>query len=167
MFSFLKASSEDAPQKGKLWILLLVALLGILLLLFGGSAEKKQEDSLDLPDTQKEDLTAYREALEERIRKLCESVKGVENVCVMVTLERGFSAIYATEWEGDKESYVILGSGSSAQALYLGESAPTVTGIAIVCTGGDNATVRRELTSLLCAAFSLSSTRIHVTERGP
>ncbi|MBQ5661948.1 MAG: hypothetical protein IIV17_02785 [Clostridia bacterium] len=167
MLSFLKASSEDAPAKGRLWIILLVALLGVLLLLFGGSLGEETKDDEETPQLQKEDLTAYREALEERIRKLCESVKGVENVSVMVTLESGFSSIYATEWEGDKESYVILGSGSSAQALYLGQSSPTVTGIGIVCTGGGNATVRRELTALLCATFDLSSTRIHVAERGP
>lgn len=163
MFSFLKAS-EDSPLKGKLGIILLLGLLGIALLLFGGSLGESETEKEEPTLPAAEDLSAYRDSLEERIREICGSVKGVGSVRVILMLEGGFSSIYATEWEGENEHYVILGSGSSAQALYLGQRMPQITGIGIVCTGGGSATVQRELTALLCAAFDLPSTRIHVTE---
>lgn len=163
MFSFLKAS-ECSPLKGKLGIILLLGLLGIVLLLFGGSLGENEEEQEDSPLPVAEDLSDYRDSLEERIRQICGSVKGVGNVRVILMLEGGFSSVYATEWEGENEHYVILGSGSSAQALYLGQRTPKITGIGIVCTGGGNATVQRELTALLSSTFDLPSTRIHVTE---
>lgn len=173
MFPFLKnsASEQDGERGGKLhfWIILGGALLGIFLLLYGGGAfrsdgsgdSKKEEGTLA-----ENELILYQAHLEERIRTLCESVAGVSNVTVFVTLERGYETVYATEeGEGGKE-YVILGSGSSSNALPLAKEPPKVCGIGIVCRGGGNASVRRELTALLSAAFRLSSNRIYVTDTG-
>lgn len=166
MLPFLKKDNEE-ESRGRLWIILAVAAVGIALILIGGSlgeAEACDEDPLYVPA--EDELLLYQAHLEEQIKSLCESVNGVSNVRVIVTLSGGFESVYATEWEENDEKYVILGSGSSAQALFLSRAAPKIIGIGIVCTGGGNANVRRELTSLLCAALDISSTRIYVTERG-
>lgn len=167
MFSFLKKESENSSQKGHLWIILAVAAIGIVFILVGGNLSAQEKDDTPSVYTPSEDeLLTYQTYLENRVRGLCESVSGVSNVHVIVTLAGGFESVYATELEEDGEKYVILGSGSSAEALFLSRSAPKIIGIGIVCTGGGNANVRRELTSLLCAALDISSTRIYVTERG-
>ena len=62
------------------------------------------------------------------------------------------------------EEYVILGSGSSASPIYLSRTAPEIAGIGIVCSGGANDNVKRELISLLSATFHISSNRIYITE---
>ena len=41
-----------------------------------------------------------------------------------------------------------------------------IAGIGIVCSGGANDNVRRELISLLSATFHISSNRIYITEAG-
>jgi stage III sporulation protein AG len=79
-------------------------------------------------------------------------------------LEGGFQSVYATEYQNGNESYVIVGSGSSAKPLFLSREAPQIAGVGIVCRGGNSASVRHELTILISAAFPVPSNRIYVTE---
>ena len=165
MLSFFKSgegSSKEANKKN--WVILIGAALGIALLLFGTNFEKNEtvtdQKSYALED---DELILYQEHLEARVKELCESVGGVGNTTVIVTLGGSFESVYAIEDHDGGEKYVIIGSGSNAQALFLTRTPPTIAGIGIVCQGGDNANVRQELTELVSAAFHVSSNRIHVT----
>jgi len=167
MFSFWKSRDGADKKEGSARPLLIVvgALVGIALLLFGdhlpfGKAEEQKACEISDED----ELMRYQDYLEERIKKLCESVAGVKNVTAVVTLSGGFEQIYATEIVEGGEEYVIVGSGSSAEALFLSRAAPAIEGIGIVCEGGSTPTVRQELTALLGATFHLSSHRIYITE---
>ena len=167
---FSTKDGDDSHRQGKTSLLLLigVALIGILLIVFGGQIGKseKKETSADTPSMMgaQEELEAYQTYIEARVKSLCKSVKGVENVTVAVTLGGGFEEIYAKEISDEKESYVILGSGSNASALHLSRKAPEITGIGVVCRGGGNDNVRQELLSLLSAAFKVPANRIYITE---
>lgn len=170
MFGFGKNGENGEGGKGSAWRVWLIpvgALCGILLLVFGsGLGSKKQ--ATDTPAetvNAEEELADYRKALERDIRTLCESVDGVGNVTVALTLSGGFSDVYATEAARDGgEQYVIVGSGSNASALRLSRNAPEIVGIGIVCRGGMNSAVRQELTALLSAAYHVPSNRIYITE---
>lgn len=169
MFFFHKGKETADQPNGKLrWILLAGgALLGILLLLFGGNTEKsnqKQSDDAALDVTPQQELENYQSYIETRVKALCESVEGVENVTVAVTLNGNFEEIYAKEFIDGNEEYVIVGSGSNASALYLSRNAPEIAGIGVVCRGGGNTDIRRELLSLLSAAFRVPANRIYITE---
>ena len=158
--------SENTAQKGQrthLWVILAGALLGIALLLAGGRG-KTEEQSTDTVSqvNATEETVLYRRRLEEEIRALCESVSGVGEVRVALTLEGGFREVYATE--GTDGEYVIVGSGSSAAPLLISRDPPALAGIGIVCRGGSSPSVQRELVALLSAAFDLPSNRIYVTE---
>lgn len=173
MSSLFKSNTEtgDGERSGRLRILIIVgcALLGIFLLLYGGGAfhaeESKKAEAATYSVTEDE-LIRYQEHLETRIRVLCESVAGVGDVRVYVSLESGYQSVYATEETESGEEYVILGSGSSATALLLGRESPKISGIGIVCSGGGNATVKQELTSLLCATFRIPSNRVYIADTG-
>ena len=163
---FHPREGEDSPGKGKLWLILGLAAVGILLLLLGGGVKSESAPAAETKYQLTEDeMILYQNYLEDRIRSLCQSVDGVGEVTVIVTLSGSFESVYATEWEDGNEKYVILGSGSSATALYLTRSAPQIQGIGVVCHGGSTAKVRQELTGLLSATFHVSSNRIYVTER--
>ncbi|MBQ9773187.1 MAG: hypothetical protein IJW30_00810 [Clostridia bacterium] len=166
MFGFLKRNTEGGKgSNGKLWLIVIGAAVGILLLLFGGSSEKEEAVVQSEPyNLSTDELVIYQNYLESEIRSLCESVSGVSNITVAVTLSGSFESVYATEWKDENEEYVIIGSGSSAQALYLTRSAPKIAGIGIVCRGGGSERVRNELIPLLAASFHVSSNRIYITE---
>jgi len=164
MFSFWKNDAESG-HGGRFWILLLLGAIGVGLLLFGGAWEKKDAQSpiTQAPDAE-EELREYQAYLEQRVKTLCESVNGVSNVTVIVTLSGSFQSVYATEWKEGDEKYVIVGSGANAEALLLSRATPSIEGIGVVCRGGGNDARRRELISLISAGFNLASNRIYVTE---
>ena len=167
MFDFLKKGAIKEKGRLRLYLLLGCGVLGILLIVFGSSGKKAEQSNVETPySTAEDELIIYQDYLEERIKTLCESVSGVRNVTVVVTLSGTFESVYATEWPDGNEEYVILGSGSSASPIYLSRSAPEIAGIGIVCSGGANDNVRRELISLLSATFHISSNRIYITEAG-
>ena len=167
MFDFLKKGSLKDNGRLRLYLLLGCGILGILLILFGSSTKTPQNSDENSPySTSTDELVIYQDYLEKRIKTLCESVSGVRNVTVVVTLSGSFESVYATEWPDGQEEYVILGSGSSASPIYLSRSAPEIAGIGIVCSGGSNDNVRCELISLLSATFHISSNRIYIAEAG-
>lgn len=167
MFGFLQKENGTQNGRAKLWLLLICGAVGVLLLLFGsGGKQQATTESTPPYSTATDELVIYQDYLETRIKKLCESVSGVRNVTVVVTLSGSFESVYATEWPDGNEEYVILGSGSSASPIYLSRSAPEIAGIGIVCSGGANDHIRCELIALLSATFHISSNRIYITEAG-
>ncbi len=147
--------------------IVLGAAVGLLLLLWGSFGGDGDEAS-KISDT--DEIAAYCVYLEEQAVRLCESVRGVSDVTVALTLEGGFEQVYAADKtvNGGIQSieHVKLGSGSGAELCAVSVSAPKVTGIGVTCKGGRNESVRAELTALLSAAFGVGANKIYITEAG-
>ena len=148
------------------WLLLLGAAVGVLLILVGnGQLFSDQKDKTSEQTVQTDPLLAYATLTEQKIASLCSQGVGVSEVQVVVTLEGDFTYVYATESktvqkEGVSEShtsYVTVGSGANEQTVLLTRTYPRVSGIGVVCRGGGDARVRRELIALLEAAYGISS----------
>lgn len=157
--------------KGWLWILAGGMLAGILLLLFGGnSTSKGTNDAGMAPKIDDDEILSYQTMLEEKIELLVSQVKGAGTVNCAVTLSGGFEYVYAqdiTDKSGQISStYILVGSGSSESAVYLRVKTPDIAGIGVVCDGGSNASIQREIVELLSAAFGIGSNRIYVTGKG-
>lgn len=150
---------SERKEKKKLTVMLICAGAGILLLLFGGSFFTSTAEPA-ASASPLEDLQTYQASLEEEIRLLCESVSGVSDVTVAVSLSGGLKTVYVTQ-DGKLLS---CGSGSNLQVPVECYETPDILGIGIVCRGGGKDTVRAELLSLLTAAYHLPSNRIYVTE---
>ncbi|MBQ9802261.1 MAG: hypothetical protein IJW51_04245 [Clostridia bacterium] len=147
--------------KGRLWILIGGGLLGVLLLLLGGMGETStKEESTDALAARVAEVEAYELHLEKQIKALCEAVQGVGDVDVMITLEGGYTVSYTEDGDGKP---VLVGSGSSEEALFERISAPVVGGVGIVCRGGNSAAVRQTLTELVATTLGISANRVFVT----
>ena len=145
----------------KTLLLSALALLGIGLLLFGSGRFSKAEVQTM---SDEEALAAYKESLRHEIESLCESVSGVGRATVALALDGGYVSDYAREFSASgNESYVKLGSGSSASGLLLERKPPEILGIGVVCDGGASYAVVAELTALLSATYKLPMTRIHIS----
>ena len=153
-FGFLKG-------RGRLWLLVLVAALGMLLVVIGasggGAGQAEAEDTVGLRVAE---LDAYQASLEKEIEVLCESVVGVSDCTVMVTLSRGYTVSYSKDGSGDPAT---VGGGSSEEALFDSLSPPAVAGVGIVCRGGRDAQVQALLCELVSTALGISSARVFVT----
>ncbi len=166
MFSFFKNDkNHDDKKKTYLWLMILGAIAGIALLFLGNrEATATPQDQAAVYELSDDELIIYQTHIEQRVKSLCSSVNGVGNVTAIVTLEGGFSSEYAVEYKNGNEEYVIVGSGSSQTGLFLSRAAPRIAGIGVVCHGATNASVQKELTALLSAAFNVPSNRIYITQ---
>ncbi|MBE6627494.1 MAG: hypothetical protein E7629_01060 [Ruminococcaceae bacterium] len=168
MFSFWKNQDGESPQKIYAWILLLGVIAGVALLFLGNRDDMTGTDPQATDyELSRDEIIIYQNYLEEKVKRLCATVDGVGSVNVIVTLERGFTSEYAVEYRDGNEEYVIIGSGTSQNGLLLGRNAPKIAGVGVVCHGGMNPSVQRELTALLSAALNLPSNRIYVTAARP
>lgn len=108
----------------------------------------------------------YREELEAQLKTLIEQIEGAGKTTVMVTLESGEEAVYATDTQSgqtqNQETHVLLEDGSAlTEMVYL----PKVCGVAIVCEGGGDVRVAARITELVRALLDLSANRICVEQR--
>ena len=161
---------EHMKKKGSLKLIAFGLVVGIALLAIGSFAlpdkEKSAEQTSDAKNSYEEFLE-YKESIRREIEALCLSVSGVKSVSVVVFFDGMGESVYATDSQlgnTEKTEYVIIGSGSSAHALYLGESLPNLVGIGVVCDTGGDIGKKNDLSALLAAAYGLPLTRVRVVD---
>lgn len=150
--------------KKKILLFALIAILGIIIIIisnFGGDAKAEEVGVENL------DPSKYAKEIEEKVESLCNRVDGVRSTYAVVTLKGGYRAIYATDSQSgtssSKNATVIIGSGTNEKALLLGYENPEIAGIGIVCSGGDDYNVRKDIISIVSSALGVSSNKIFVS----
>lgn len=170
----IKGTVEQMKKSGKLWIVVLGAVVGLGLLVVGSldlPIGKQESGTTNAVSDEQAQLQAYRQQLSSDIAALCAEVQGVGRVQVMVTLSGGYEYVYAQDVQsktsGDsytwEENYVLIGSGSAQSPLLLVRMQPEVAGVGIVCGGGADPAVQNELIALVSAAFGIGTNKIHVS----
>lgn len=141
---------------------ILIGILGFLLLIFGGNM-RNQTNLPTADDTESYfSVRFYTQDLEDRIEALCRQVHGIGEVHVLVTLEGGSEYVYAENYSGTSQSFLLTAKDGTEAPILVQEIYPQIRGIAVVCSRGDDTNVRLTITELLSAAFGISSSRIFV-----
>lgn len=150
-------------SKNRLIFFALLAVAGVLLMIFAGNSKNSDEEELSFEDL---DPAAYASAVEERVEELCNRIDGVSSTYAVVTLKGGYKAIYASDLQSgssnSKNQTVIIGSGSGEQGLLIGYENPEIAGIGIVCSGGEDYVVKQNIISVISSAFDIPSNKIFV-----
>ncbi len=159
---------ENSDKKMRL--LMIAGLAGILLIALSEWLPQK-DDPADAPSAATVTAAQVETALENRITALIRQVQGVGECRVLVTLESGSRYVYAADssyavgtTETGSEKTLLVDTDAGPVGLLVTEIQPTVKGVAVVCTGGDDPSVRAQVTGLICAAFNLSSGRVCVAK---
>ena len=145
-----KLSQITALIKKNVWLVLL-AVLGLTLVLFSG-ADKTADTAPSI------NAESYRTSLEASVKALCERTEGVKEATVLITLASTECAIYEKNI-GEKGETLALSGG---KALLIGYAYPEISGVAVVCDGAENESVKARLTLLLSASLSIPTTKIHI-----
>lgn len=152
---------------GQYKLVLLVLAVGLILLLWPQGGGNGTEAGTVEGETVFYDL----EELEERMEKTLSQIEGAGTVTVMLTIKSGTEQIYATdtEYREDGESReesaatVLVSTGSGTEeAVVVQEISPTFQGALIVCDGGDDPTVKLNITQAVAALTGLRSDKITV-----
>ncbi len=149
----------------KLWLFAAVAVIGILLLVFGGGifGEKEKNEGVEATVL---DPDAYAKKVEEEVEALCRSATGGYAAEAVVSLAGGYRSVYATDAQsssgGYKYSMVLVGNGSNEGAVLLCYENPEISGIGIVLSCRESEAVRNDVLSLISAAFDVRTNKIHI-----
>lgn len=137
--SFRDTVSKMVREPKRLVILCAAVALGVLLICLPTGASDGAEVERE------ETLEEYGARLESELADTCAQIEGVGRCRVMLTFERGAENTY---------------KGSQ-----LTESKPPrVLGVCIVCEGAGSASVRAQLTQMICALFDVGTNRVSVAQ---
>lgn len=147
-----------------------VGVLMIILILvwdFSDNEETTRSDYIENEISfQSADL--YAKETEEQLRSILMSIEGVGKANVMLTITSTEEYVYAeTVKQGTSQtenSYVIIDKGSQKEALVKKINNPAISGVVIVCEGGDDPRVCEKIYKAVSTALDISTSRVYVTE---
>ena len=129
---------------------MLSIVIGLLLIFFStfkSKDTKKENSSFTYKD--------YTIEIEEKIENFLLNVDGIKNVNVIVTLDTLNNVS-----SSDDSSFFNIKDNDTYEVY------PTVRGVAISCTNGDNDMVKNKITKLVSAYLGISSNRIEIVNFG-
>jgi stage III sporulation protein AG len=96
-----------------------------------------------------------------------EKAEGVENVEVMITLRASKEKVTLKDsktesGKSEEETVLTEDENKNKEPYVVQEIEPEIEGILVVCSGGDNAGVQREIIEGISALFSIESHKIKV-----
>lgn len=150
--------------------------LAIIILLFYfttiKSPPKVQTDSSTKEDNIDEKFSSsqeYTTALENKLENVIGSIKGVGNVDVVITLEKGFEYIYVTEEETkttsngtiitSKKIILIDGKPVLEKEIY-----PLIKGVIVIAQGANDVNVKMNILTILQTIIDIDNSKINILE---
>ncbi|WP_101697888.1 stage III sporulation protein AG [Clostridium minihomine] len=167
-------------------IILVLGFLGIALIFLSGLFQNRDAKATNavVEEPQKTSAQEYTQQVEQSLTELIGTINGAGSVKVLVTLERNTQYVYATEEKQVTQStqdqaanatiknqandsretkYILVkGSDGSQQALAVTEVEPIVKGVVVVCEGGNQPAVQKDIIDAVTTALNLSSARVCV-----
>ena len=129
--------------------------------------EEIQDSQIDITSTNFSSSSEYTDYIENKLKNVITSVKGVGDAKVVVTLEKGFEYIYVTEEETKTSSNgttiktisVVMVDG---QPVIKEEIYPVLKGIVVVADGADEVSVRMNILSIIQTIVDLDNSKINI-----
>ncbi len=158
---------EFVSRLGKYKYAILIALLGVILLLWPAAEPEAKEDSQAPPTVQSES------ALASELEAALAQIAGAGKTTLVLSWRDDGEVVYqtdATVSESDgavstETATVTVPSGSSQQqALVVQTRSPTCLGALVVCEGADSASVRLSIVSAVTALTGLGADQITVVK---
>ncbi len=148
-----------------------VAVIAAVIILFSGNSESNTSKPEYFNEFE------YTDLLEEKINKIVSKIEGAGKSYTMVSLENSYEKIYAKDIDqsyeengenslSKNEEYsdkvVIYDSGDEESALQITEISPKISGVIIVCEGGDSEHIKKSVSQAVSTLLNISSDKICV-----
>lgn len=169
----MKEELKKLIEKAGTLKLLAVVICGVLLLFFSYSENADEKaaapaSSSSVTDEEtKGTLEEYKAEREEELKQLLQWVDGVGHADVMITLKASNEKVTLKDntqkGESNEEKTVLVENSSRDSSPYIiQEKEPEIEGIVIVCEGGYDSVIKREITDAVSALFSIESHKIKI-----
>ena len=164
------------------FFVIFLGVIGIMLIFTSNFSKGKLKENKKIDkDFLVVDTYEYKKQLEENLKNIISEISGVGNTKVLVTLENSMQNVYATEQKKNKEAvedknenerskrqesneietkYItIKDSDGTEKALSVMQIQPTVKGVVVICSGGDNIDVKNKVTEAVKTALNITSNK--------
>lgn len=157
-------------------IIFALGICGIILIFISGISDNKsyvKSENSSLSENGY-NMDEYAERMEKRLSEILQKIDGVGRTEVMVTVECTEEYIYAEEMKSDisesddknsihnENKYVFKGNNSEKEALLKKIVSPKISGVVIVCEGGDKSKVAENIYNTVSVALDIPSNKIYV-----
>ena len=145
---------------------IIVAMGLVAIVLIGFSSFFQSNDNKATEKEESFDYSQYSDETKKQLTNIVSSIDGVGDCEVMITFEYSSENVYATDSENknDESSQSNNDSQSGEKALLIKEKYPTVQGVSVVCSGGDNVEVREAVINTVTSLFNISANRVSVSK---
>ncbi len=149
----------------------IVVICGILFFFLSYSGEDKSPDTETaesrITESETDSLEEYKKEREEELKELLQKVEGVGQAEVMITLKASNEKVTlkdnTNKGESNEEKTVLVENSDRDSSPYIiQEKEPEIEGIVIVCGGGYDSVIKREITDAVSALFSIESHKIKI-----
>lgn len=149
-------------------ILIAAGLIVMIMIVFSDFSGDKEKKSSVNADADLQTSNTYIECTQNRLSEILMSIEGVGKAKVLVNLSSTEEYVYAEEYKQGSSSteneIVIIDSGSKKEALLKKIKVPEISGILIVCEGGDDPKVCEKIYKAVSTALKIPSSRVYVAE---
>jgi stage III sporulation protein AG len=158
---------RDKPYFPKVLIAAGILLMVIILMADFGDNDA---DDAKASDVNADFLTAdvYISSTEEKLGEILSAIEGVGKTQVLVNVSSTEEYVFAEEYKQGssvaESSIVTIDSGSDKTALVKKVNTPDVSGIVIVCEGGDDPKICEKIYKAVSTALNIPTSRIYVAE---
>lgn len=163
----------------------IIAMLALMLSEFIPKGGEREDEKEATAVTAENTDYNYAENVEKRLTEIISSIVGAGETKVMVTLESGSEQIYAEnkktnskffgkgenadrssdETLDEQREYIIIETaGGDENGLILKVIQPKIRGVAVVCEGGDAASVREQVLNTVTAVLGISAARVNIAK---
>ncbi len=174
MSTFLSKIQWEKYSKKHLGILFVIGILLVIISMPTTSTETEDEidegvetaivgNEITVEENSNSD---YKTQMEEQLTQLLSQVEGVGEVHVMITLKTTTERVVekdVTTQENSTEESTIYVEGEEGQEPYVAwEEYPTIEGVVVTATGGDNSIIVQNITEAVQALFDVDTHKIKV-----
>lgn len=157
-------------------LFLVVGFSAILVIFFTEFISLDDNDETVNNNNQDMSPMSYCEYLEDKVQEIVESIEGAGETKVMITLSETTEYVYATNGKDTRKSdensddstnendYVIIDDNNNDAGLLIKTIEPKVRGVAVVCEGGNDSAVQRQIYSAVSAVLNISTSRISISK---
>ncbi len=115
-----------------------------------------------------ESADIYAAGTEERICSMISDIEGVGKARVMLTITSTEEYVYAEIQKAgssqSENSYMIIDNGQQKEALLKKINNPAISGVLVVCEGGDDPRVCEQVYIAVSTALNIPTNKIYVAE---
>lgn len=152
------------------YVFLAIGLAVLIGIIYFASFLPTNENSSTKEETLSEELSTsekYARKLENQIENAIMQIQGTGDVDVIITLEKGFEYIYLTEEETKTSATGITSTTTSivlvnGQPVLIEEKFPVIKGIAVVCSGAKDVSLKMNIISLIQTIVEVNSANISI-----